>query len=670
MKKLLAFSLIELMISLITISCIIAAFAPVVTKKLKNSNVTVALSEITTKCDKFTDECSLCYSSKCVACSRYCYENQYKNIATCLCENCTDRSVGCIRCDAKVCKKCDLGYGLTADGKCRLCPAGYYSDGSSDCKPCSAGQYQSEQGKATCKECPLGQYQNEQGKTSCIKCPLGQYQDEQGATDCKKCPLGQYQNVKGKTACINCPAGQFQNESGKSGCKACSSKTANCTSCDISTGTCNSCGGGYMISGTSCVPKYSHTKTANGTVQYINIDNSTFNVVVASIIGAGGGGGGGNVKTTSVPAKSPSSQADCDAVGPNLKFLTNAQTSGMGASCVTKYNAGDGSFTIPPSAGVDIKPSSQANRDAGPPQCWTGVPTRACNYYANYSGCGRTLCTFSAAQRICASYTLGGVAAGSWTLPSSVELQGWAANINAINTNQGANGLQLCDSNNSNGHALCEFWNGDNNYGSVWHCTYAFNSAGWRDFFGCYSNAIYSASFGTWLFYDNSISVRGAQNGGYTAAGVRCVLKQVPASTTETPTIGGGGGSGYSASNIVIPDSTIASARGGKIRLTAGTGGAGGAMGNNGGNGNATKVEVLNASGGVIWTKAVTVGSGGKTATAAANGAGGAGAAPGATGGAGGGSGHGAGGAGGSGRNNGANGAAGYISVTYQDANP
>ena len=73
-----AFSLIELMISLITISCITAAFTPVVTKKLKNSNVTVALSEVTTKCDKFTDECSLCYSSKCIACSRYCNDNQYK----------------------------------------------------------------------------------------------------------------------------------------------------------------------------------------------------------------------------------------------------------------------------------------------------------------------------------------------------------------------------------------------------------------------------------------------------------------------------------------------------------------------------------------------------------------------------------------------------------------
>ena len=78
MKKILAFSLIELMISLITISCITAAFAPIITKKMKNSNVSVALSEISTKCDKFTEECTLCYSSKCVMCNRHCNEYQFK----------------------------------------------------------------------------------------------------------------------------------------------------------------------------------------------------------------------------------------------------------------------------------------------------------------------------------------------------------------------------------------------------------------------------------------------------------------------------------------------------------------------------------------------------------------------------------------------------------------
>ena len=81
-----AFSLVELMISLITISFIAAAFTPIITKKMKKSNVSVAMSELTTNCQaKFTEECSLCYSQKCVACSRTCGEYQYKNTATCLC---------------------------------------------------------------------------------------------------------------------------------------------------------------------------------------------------------------------------------------------------------------------------------------------------------------------------------------------------------------------------------------------------------------------------------------------------------------------------------------------------------------------------------------------------------------------------------------------------------
>ena len=84
------------MISLITISCITAAFTPVITKKLKNGNVSVAMSELTTKCQtKFTDECSLCYSQKCVVCSRTCGEYQYKNTTTCLCENCLSCNLNC-----------------------------------------------------------------------------------------------------------------------------------------------------------------------------------------------------------------------------------------------------------------------------------------------------------------------------------------------------------------------------------------------------------------------------------------------------------------------------------------------------------------------------------------------------------------------------------------------
>ena len=41
MKKILAFSLVELMISLIVISIVTAAFAPIVTKKLKTADQSI-----------------------------------------------------------------------------------------------------------------------------------------------------------------------------------------------------------------------------------------------------------------------------------------------------------------------------------------------------------------------------------------------------------------------------------------------------------------------------------------------------------------------------------------------------------------------------------------------------------------------------------------------------
>ena len=65
-KALKGFSLVELMISLITISCIAAAFTPVITKKLKKQDIALSLaqtSEITNQCSgyepKFTSKCKL-----------------------------------------------------------------------------------------------------------------------------------------------------------------------------------------------------------------------------------------------------------------------------------------------------------------------------------------------------------------------------------------------------------------------------------------------------------------------------------------------------------------------------------------------------------------------------------------------------------------------------------
>ena len=63
-----AFSLIELLISLIAISCIIAAFAPVISKKLGAGGSTLPISLHCSKFETEESECHLCTSSKCLIC--------------------------------------------------------------------------------------------------------------------------------------------------------------------------------------------------------------------------------------------------------------------------------------------------------------------------------------------------------------------------------------------------------------------------------------------------------------------------------------------------------------------------------------------------------------------------------------------------------------------------
>ena len=257
------FSLIELMLSLIIISCITAAFTPVITKKINSSSSSASTSEVTTSCEKFTSECSLCYSDKCIMCLRTCNENQYKNNDTCLCENCSDKSAGCLKCDKASCNLCASGYGLTSDGKCQLCSAGYYSDGTYDCKACPVDQYQSQDGKSsciacssktsnctacnaengTCTACANKYYLN---SSLCSICPAGYKCVNNSKT---QCPAGQY-SAQGSTSCTSCPAGKYS-AAGATSCTSCSTTWSNCTACSVSG--CSACNANYKLSGGKCV---------------------------------------------------------------------------------------------------------------------------------------------------------------------------------------------------------------------------------------------------------------------------------------------------------------------------------------------------------------------------------------------------------------------------------
>ena len=180
--------------------------------------------------------------------------------------------------------------------------------------------------------------------------------------------------------------------------------------------------------------------------------------------------------STEPPSSDPSlikSQADCDKLGPNLLFLTAEQNGGKRA-CVTKANVGDSYANGPDldkiksSAGITVvnaNSSCGSSSDYSSKCCWLGnnVGTTAsgCGASGNgdstYSGCKRTVCTWAAAKAACTAYEPDGSGTkGKWRLPTQSELSAWGSNLSTIQKNQGKNGLELCDWFSSYGSVGCD----------------------------------------------------------------------------------------------------------------------------------------------------------------------------------------------------------------------
>ncbi len=223
-----AFSLVELLISLLVISVILAVFAPIITKKLNANSKAINQSVTTTKnCNLhgFPDgNCALCYKVgsnvyKCLKCDKPCGEGAYKDVATCTCKSCDSAEAvsHCSICtEAKKCIKCKSGYGLKITS-CELCEAGTYSDGSTGCLKCPDNNY-----------CP--------GGSNKFSCPPNSYTEsyatgEKGAekeSECK-CSNGYYNYYSyyypadnryvNSVSCYLCPSGSYCNKTdGRKSC--------------------------------------------------------------------------------------------------------------------------------------------------------------------------------------------------------------------------------------------------------------------------------------------------------------------------------------------------------------------------------------------------------------------------------------------------------------------
>ncbi len=134
-----AFSLVELLISLIVISCITAAFTPLITKKFSSGvfGGGGSVSDITADCEKFGPNCNLCTSNFCLSCTGLtCNSDEYKDNKSCSCKKCVDKfGADCTKCNEDKCLICPDGQYLNRDDNCVSCTTKF-----NDCATCNEDQ--------------------------------------------------------------------------------------------------------------------------------------------------------------------------------------------------------------------------------------------------------------------------------------------------------------------------------------------------------------------------------------------------------------------------------------------------------------------------------------------------------------------------------------------------
>ena len=230
------FSLVELMISLIVISVVTAAFAPVLTKQLKTSDQSIGTATTTSLtssaiCNSVSKGCIECEDDKCIAAG----DGYYVDPGT-------QKSVKC----PDACKTCNDATSC----KTGSCADGYYADGSPlGCAPCSS-ECGTCLGSATnCLTCANNQYYK--SGSSCLLCSTGV-----GLSNCKTC--------SSSSVCTSCNDNYFANTSGK--CESCSYHCTQCSSASV----CTKCADSYIKASNGKCFKY----TCDSLLCYLTINES------------------------------------------------------------------------------------------------------------------------------------------------------------------------------------------------------------------------------------------------------------------------------------------------------------------------------------------------------------------------------------------------------------
>ena len=461
MKKSSAFSLIELMISLITISCIVAAFTPVITKKMKNSNVTISgnnVSDITTECtDKFSSNCKLCTKSYCIQCElNSCPIGQYTESKSCSCKNCSTLHSNCSECDSTKCTKCKDNNYYINNGKCENCPTNKICDGinaydESYCTNPPTGYYCEGNNIKRCID-KYGMYCATCNSSSCLSCNTSYYLSN---GNCLSCTSGCVQCINANY-CTKCSNWFVLNTSTHKCDKRCDSYMPNCVDCTSSTN-CTRCYGGYYINSQNkcspCTDIANCIQCSNGSTcticnsgYYVNSSNKCSACTISNCARC-------NTDGTCLACNSGYYLSDdkksCIANDGNFN-CSDSNFMRIGNLCITRKNMGDSTTLKIPSTITIVDASGDYCYSQSEKCCWKGTTTTSCNSNNGfYSGCNRTVCNYSAAEEICAKFNYAGK---TWRLATKDEADTWSDfNFNFLN-----NGLMLCGAGAStNIYATC-----------------------------------------------------------------------------------------------------------------------------------------------------------------------------------------------------------------------
>ncbi len=304
-----AFSLIELMITIITVAAITAAFTPVLSKKIQSSTTGAskeARLSILDCADKFGDKCKFCTKNECLVCLSGCEnENETLDRKTCSCISCSSIDENCTECKNNRCTQCNEGYYVNSEDKCSKCRIGHKCPNGKDEEECDPleGLYQDEEQQTTCDSCrgenkycsqctsnSVGTCRNcikgyKLSGTSCQACTKGTYQnqDNYAGNSCTGCSAGTYNSNTAETQCYVCEAGYkcpgsndrikcaagYYSKAGQSECSDCTNEYR-CpnelttldtrTPCEIGHYTPDS--GRYTTSCTSCASGHYNSNTA------------------------------------------------------------------------------------------------------------------------------------------------------------------------------------------------------------------------------------------------------------------------------------------------------------------------------------------------------------------------------------------------------------------------